>query len=629
MPPRSAEIHLHVGRLIDFIVSVTQDVERKLELYIEDLEGNPLEELVFYDFYGNDKPYEPKAFRVRWSPYGTNYQGVSFTCQVRTTVVGDEHFDYKPGTEQITPGLLTDATGMKEYIIEPTPFTDDQVSERLGNPFLQHASWVTFTVTDPDDSNKTISKTIYLNHQHIAITSRNFRRLSYLGRAYTFNVQANTPWVIDSIAPQEEEFQISNYTPVGTTGGNNILEGHRLTYTTPTENPGNGLKGIRQAGRKATFYLRDQRGIIPDLVPFTITAVCEDPNSFIVHPSSSGSTLRIPIRKLFWIREREAGDASVVDLLHNSNTYEPHIVWQEYYDQTGAERQDYQVSLISIPDGSNALEDFLEVTFPPAPSNGVMGNALVGIKRKGTNNLLWSWHIWLTDYNPEPAFGGSLEVGEAWFMHRNLGALSDEHQLNAHTIGFYYQWGRKDPLRPKDIPTHRRGPALENLIHSINAPDVFFTEGGKGDWYTSSGLRPYQNDFLWTEYDDHKSQYDPCPEGWRVPNFKHEDGMAISLWRLLLRYDYLMENTDFLGALLTRKSDSQGTLFMPGGGYYDPYGTLKDYKKEAMNFNANASQYDDVPHEGLYAGQGIYGGGDEIPMPRASAMPVRCVKRKK
>lgn len=456
--PRSAEIHLQVGRLIDFIVSVTQYTDRKVELHIEDLDGNPIEEIVFYDYYGNTNPHEPKGFRVRWSPYGpdSGKPGQNFECVVRTTPVGDDYFDFKAGTEEITTGVLTDASGMKEYIIEPEPFSEEEVSELLGNPFLQHASWITFTVTDPDDANNTVSKTIYLNHQHVAISSRDFRRLSYLGRSYEFHVLANTPWEIEEVVTEDEDFSIINYTPKGLTGGNNIARGDRLTYTTSAErNPG----GFKQAGRKATFYLRDKRGIIPELVPFTISAVYEDPNCYIISPSSS-SPLSIPIRKLFWIREREAGDASVVNLLHNANELEPCIVWEEYYTQSGNPSTGQANLIIETAAGSNNL---LDATLKVPMPSGVIGNALVGVRRKGEEAVLWSWHIWLTDYNPDSSSDGYLETEDALFMYRNLGAFSGDHTLNAHTVGLYYQWGRKDPLRADHIPGNIRNVADKKI----------------------------------------------------------------------------------------------------------------------------------------------------------------------
>ncbi|MCD8179651.1 MAG: hypothetical protein LUE98_20520 [Tannerellaceae bacterium] len=525
MPPRSAEIHLRVGRLIDFIVTVTQNPNREIELHIEDLDGNPLEELIFYDFYGNDQPYEQKAFRVRWAPYGTDQQGVPFKCEVSTTLVGDDYFDFKAGTERITTGVLTDPTGRKEYTIEPEPFTEEEVSELFGNPFLQHASWVTFTVTDPADNTKSISKTIYLNHQHIAIISRNFRRLSYLDRTYEFDVLANTPFIVESIDNTENAFASS--TNPGFTGGNNIVTGTRLTYTTHPATPGTYINGVGRAGRKATFYLRDQRGLIQEPVPFMVSAITDDPNTYLVNPPASGThTLRIPIRKLFWIREREAGDTSMEDIIQQNIALEPATLRAECYNPAnlGTPLQNYQVNL-SIerdPAGTSALEDVLNVEIP-IPAGGLSGNIIVGVKRPGASTWLWTWHIWVTDFNPDTRTADRLETEDAYFMKRNLGALTDAHLLNPTTTGFYYQWGRKDPLHPDHIPNNRQAvPAgtVSNLLNAIDNPAIYYTsQSGFRDWYTGMQREPYQNNFLWNDYEDNKTPFDPCPAGWRVPFF--------------------------------------------------------------------------------------------------------------
>ncbi len=429
---------------------------------------------------------------------------------------------------------------------------------------------------------------------------------------------ANTPWVIDSVKNGEDGFTINNYTLPNTTGGNDIVSGNLLSYTTPSESN----NGFNQAGRKATFYLRDLRGILPNPVPFTISAVYEDPNCYMV---SAGGTLSIPIRKLFWIREREAGDASVVDLLNNLNALQPCVVWEEYYNQQTGNPAAGSVTLNMEP-ASNALDASLKVSIP----SGVIGNALVGVKRQGENNILWSWHIWITDYDPDPDSGGSLKTAEASFMYRNLGALSGEQTVNDHTVGLYYQWGRKDPLRPKEIPNNKQSPSLNNLIHAINAPDVFFTGGSLDDRYTSSGSRGYQDDFLWAEYgDNHKSQYDPCPDGWRVPNLTDGKSLSTSLWDPFKRADIVIENGDFLGVLITQKDSPSPAdiLFLPAGGYYNHKGNPVNYKFYATAYNANTGPDKVNEHMGLHFTQSYEGGGPEQPIERAAAMPVRCIKR--
>lgn len=63
------------------------------------------------------------------------------------------------------------------------------------------------------------------------------------------------------------------------------------------------------------------------------------------------------------------------------------------------------------------------------------------------NVVLWSWHIWLTE---EPK---NIRLGNYAILDRNLGAtyvpttttFANINQRSA-TYGFFYQWGRKDPL---------------------------------------------------------------------------------------------------------------------------------------------------------------------------------------
>ncbi len=87
-----------------------------------------------------------------------------------------------------------------------------------------------------------------------------------------------------------------------------------------------------------------------------------------------------------------------------------------------------------------------KIYFSTAGSLGTynVGNVIIGIFKDG--DLKWSWHIWET-LNPQDEV-----VGTSTFMDRNLGAMrkydptsSDTDYTNA-SRGFYYQWGRKDPI---------------------------------------------------------------------------------------------------------------------------------------------------------------------------------------
>ena len=190
-----------------------------------------------------------------------------------------------------------------------------------------------------------------------------------------------------------------------------------------------------------------------------------------------------------------------------------------------------------------------------------------------TGDLLWSWHIWITDADLEgnlqtwpanSAYTQYTNYASSDLMDRNLGALSDEPSglTNDHSgDGLQYQWGRKDPFVgadgdwnsttwmvtydaagaeiPRDMSTAKYSSDVEwGLVAVLQNPDynastnptacpspaltakypMRFVKVGNGMW-----ARPNMND-LWgfppydvaTNYIGHKTIYDPCPPGYRV-----------------------------------------------------------------------------------------------------------------
>lgn len=78
-------------------------------------------------------------------------------------------------------------------------------------------------------------------------------------------------------------------------------------------------------------------------------------------------------------------------------------------------------------------------------TGAIEGNALVALC-SGDGEILWSWHIWVTDSPIEHSSANGLE-----WMDRNLGALSNDSGDIANR-GMLYQWGRKDPFLPSPAP---------------------------------------------------------------------------------------------------------------------------------------------------------------------------------
>lgn len=167
------------------------------------------------------------------------------------------------------------------------------------------------------------------------------------------------------------------------------------------------------------------------------------------------------------------------------------------------------------------------------PAELMDGNALIAAYNG--NNVLWSWHIWCCkDFDPDETaqrykeFDRSTYLDNKVMMDRNLGALSNSPS-SPLSNGLMYQWGRKDPFmgaanRGRNDFTLMKSThpaqtvnnwemATSDVYATLN-PNTFIcarSDSESGDW------KDTRDNNLWTEYTRKKSQYDPCPPGWRVP----------------------------------------------------------------------------------------------------------------
>lgn len=150
---------------------------------------------------------------------------------------------------------------------------------------------------------------------------------------------------------------------------------------------------------------------------------------------------------------------------------------------------------------------------------GVSGNALIGVYDE-LDNILWSWHIWVTPYaaiamdDGTDVLVGSLQSynNQVW-MDRNLGALNT---LTPAVAEVMYQWGRKDPFLTGYYAI--QSDLVDPLVSAIKEPNKFYTVGSTALWYGNS-IQPTD---LWK--DNGKTVFDPCPYGWRVPPNGSWDG---------------------------------------------------------------------------------------------------------
>ncbi len=178
------------------------------------------------------------------------------------------------------------------------------------------------------------------------------------------------------------------------------------------------------------------------------------------------------------------------------------------------------------------------------------GNAVIGVF-DDNNNILWSWHIWVTpELNTQSFKPGDNTEDNALspvitILDRNLGATRAKWTSDADalkTYGLYYQWGRKDPSPgPKEwnysIRSLITAPYYDFSMYEHNAAEVFskaqptLRDGVENPMYLIMPNQQTQSyyfnwtyerfDFLWGFRGNdntavHKTIYDPCPFGYRV-----------------------------------------------------------------------------------------------------------------
>ncbi len=148
------------------------------------------------------------------------------------------------------------------------------------------------------------------------------------------------------------------------------------------------------------------------------------------------------------------------------------------------------------------------------PADFTPGNALIAVKSAG--KILWSWHIWAVDADME--HNAQLYPNGALLMDRNLGALTIIPG-DVRSFGLFYQWGRKDPfvgcasVTEKTYAATYPADAIQFMDSNSNYNNYNYAEAHPNHYIKGSGWS--NDDKYWGV---HKTMYDPCPYGWRVPD---------------------------------------------------------------------------------------------------------------
>ena len=259
--------------------------------------------------------------------------------------------------------------------------------------------------------------------------------------------------------------------------------------------------------------------------------------------------------------------------------------------------------------------------------NTTGGNGLIAAL-DNNGNILWSWHVWVTDYNPDPTgdktvlapdnkrkqkYEGNNATAQYPMMDRNLGAQKGFIILPTQQIemskanGLQYQRGRKDPF----LTSYSQEPIESvNIVDELNppkglqnmyAPDGITYISRKGNDnaassyeaayktpYTLYGVGVYwlgSQSATWTS--SSKDVHDPCPAGWRVPISKNYQALFNGDWygyQLSIKTPRGVEDTDEARTAYLAAGANNGYLIPFDNDGNKSYFRLTGYGPDAKSF---------------------------------------------
>lgn len=309
------------------------------------------------------------------------------------------------------------------------------------------------------------------------------------------------------------------------------------------------------------------------------------------------------------------------------------LVWQDVMDL---------VTDIKYNAGSNGGN----ISFKVDRFSIQQGNAVIAIK-DASNNVLWSWHIWVTDenidnvievtnyqnvkYNIMPVNLGWCDDDVTTYAERSCkvrftaGDASKEVTIRQVSASItirgnhpYYQWGRKDPLRPsngladtnktwydKNGTSSQSNPATENfsagvtcIMNYILKPDVM--------QYQASGDNAYANlwsvdNTVYTANDNPvvKTVYDPSPVGFKLPPGNVFTGFTTTGGSTSTSSEIngTWSSSSLKGWNFYTDSSKSKTIFFPASGYrYRSNGMVSNVSSSGFYWSAVPSS----PTKGRY-----------------------------
>ena len=233
------------------------------------------------------------------------------------------------------------------------------------------------------------------------------------------------------------------------------------------------------------------------------------------------------------------------------------------------------------------------------PEYVTYGNALICVKdAQGT--ILWSWHIWLSDFDPDA--DAQVYWSGTKLMDRHLGATIatvDTYEQKLRAAGTLYQWGRKDPFTHFTYYGYLPS-ILSDLEYAHTNPMTLVLTGWT--WIEPSDGSGIHK--LWSA--ESKTMYDPCPPGWMVAD------------RAAYESAYAEYGTDNYVKLVYASGKTSQYPFGPwidiNGYYYDAY--------DSRIWTSDIDENGWYPHAMVYYNSDRYLTNSDSP----NAYSVRCMK---
>jgi hypothetical protein len=386
----------------------------------------------------------------------------------------------------------------------------------------------------------------------------------------------------------------------------------KFTFTTS-----DGKTKIYELPKNVTFETGKVYTFTLKLMPST-KVIDGMANCYIVTP---GAELKFPVSRAYTF-----GNGAFTNTLRVGGTYTGAFTAAVVWDDNG------------VINGTPAVSGSGNKAEVTVKTTAKSGNAVVRICKNGEATPVWSYHIWVTNYDPgvNTFTNKDKDNKHTWvFMNRNLGATATGNTLAAR--GLLYQWGRKDPFpgakagtagfsalnkfigipdAGSTVPVRVSGPTnAEGIVESIRKPATFLTEFFRGDWLPNTDAELWGLSGL-------KTVYDPCPAGWRVP-VNYNGTKDTSPWYNFPGKPYAGGDGDMAAADWSVPSGANNAVY-PACGYRGQSGGTIDYEGRfgyywsagtAFNsklafclvfFNNSVSSYDNLD--------------------QANALSVRCVQ---